>query len=677
MSGTLITNSIYNAIQGITNSSGGGTGGSTTTSLVKSGTIAISSFVGNTQINLTTLPTGLAEGLYLVDLNLKLSAGTPANPVATGYYIYVDQTFSPNTYYYPNHTSTPVYMTNYHQTDYFRNPYGSGNTAGTTGFTGNPITTPIIALTGTTITSATGTLYYSVNAVALMNGGVSGGGGSVSGISGLTAGTSISLTGTTTAPTINNTGVTSNVAGSGISVSSGTGAVTITNTGVTSAIAGTGISVSGSTGAVTITNSGIRGIVSGGAGLTASTTSGTTTITNTGVTSITAGTGISVSGTTGAITISGSVGNITGTSTLNGLTNTVGVSTTGGTNTLSLPTNYSNLNSLSSNTGAFNIAECNTFGNIGLSTTGSPIRLVSSVLLNSLDGSGMNIDLGSGNNNTLRNLNLGTDASGNNYNFTNISNLSSTTLNVDGTSTFSGDMTMVGNYNLSVQNISSNGASSTTLNLINPTQYFTGGSITNDDSLMFISRNLIPDVPSACLQYDQLNNAFSQSSTINLSSQWGSSPIVYTDITNNSYQVILGRSDGSQIYLQVKIQGYLTFDTSVTGSLVQGYFVYPTLYVGTGTTFQSIQYNPTTPYNINQYSCVNLTPSQVSSGSTTNTYSCSFTIEDTFNCTGNSSFIGTSPMNIKLNVANVDPSTNGIIKSVKLNSQYQWTTIHA
>jgi len=34
-------------------------------------------------------------------------------------------------------------------------------------------------------------------------------------------------------------------------------------------------------------------------------------------------------------------------------------------------------------------------------------------------------------------------------------------------------------------------------------------------------------------------------------------------------------------------------------------------------------------------------------------------------------------MNIKLNVANVDPSTNGIIKSVKLNSQYQWTTIHA
>jgi hypothetical protein len=45
--------------------------------------------------------------------------------------------------------------------------------------------------------------------------------------------------------------VTSAVAGTAISVSGSTGAVTINNTGVTSAAAGTGVSVSGSTGAVT------------------------------------------------------------------------------------------------------------------------------------------------------------------------------------------------------------------------------------------------------------------------------------------------------------------------------------------------------------------------------------------------------------------------------------------
>jgi len=40
-------------------------------------------------------------------------------------------------------------------------------------------------------------------------------------------------------------------AGTGISVSGSTGGVTVTNSGVTSAVAGTGVSVSGSTGAVT------------------------------------------------------------------------------------------------------------------------------------------------------------------------------------------------------------------------------------------------------------------------------------------------------------------------------------------------------------------------------------------------------------------------------------------
>jgi hypothetical protein len=65
-------------------------------------------------------------------------------------------------------------------------------------------------------------------------------------------------------------------------------------TGVSSAVAGSGISVSGSTGAVTFTNS--------------------------GVTSIVAGTGISVSGGTGAVTVSASGGGVTS---LNGQTGAI------------------------------------------------------------------------------------------------------------------------------------------------------------------------------------------------------------------------------------------------------------------------------------------------------------------------------------------------------------------
>jgi len=57
------------------------------------------------------------------------------------------------------------------------------------------------------------------------------------------------------AVTITNTGVTSNVAGTGISVSGATGAVTITNSGVTSAaVSGTGLSINAATGSVTITS---------------------------------------------------------------------------------------------------------------------------------------------------------------------------------------------------------------------------------------------------------------------------------------------------------------------------------------------------------------------------------------------------------------------------------------
>lgn len=74
----------------------------------------------------------------------------------------------------------------------------------------------------------------------------------------LVAGTGISVTpsGLNTSQTITNAGLTSLAAsGVGISVSSSTGAVAVSNTGVTSIVAGTGIGISGATGAVTISAS--------------------------------------------------------------------------------------------------------------------------------------------------------------------------------------------------------------------------------------------------------------------------------------------------------------------------------------------------------------------------------------------------------------------------------------
>ena len=75
--------------------------------------------------------------------------------------------------------------------------------------------------------------------------------------------------------------------------------------GVSSLTAGTGISVSASTGAVTVTNSGVTSAVAG-TGISVSGATGAVTFTNSGVTSLTAGTGISLSGSTGAVTITSS-----------------------------------------------------------------------------------------------------------------------------------------------------------------------------------------------------------------------------------------------------------------------------------------------------------------------------------------------------------------------------------
>lgn len=75
-----------------------------------------------------------------------------------------------------------------------------------------------------------------------------------------------------------------------------------TTAGVSSVTAGTGITVSPTTGAVTVTNAGVTSLTAGTAiGLTGST--GGITVNNTGVTALVAGTGISLSGPTGSVTV--------------------------------------------------------------------------------------------------------------------------------------------------------------------------------------------------------------------------------------------------------------------------------------------------------------------------------------------------------------------------------------
>ncbi len=105
-------------------------------------------------------------------------------------------------------------------------------------------------------------------------------------------------------------------AGTAISVTpTAGGAITVANTGVTSAVAGTGISVSGATGAVTITNTAPDQTVSltAGTGISVSGTYPSFTIANTGVTSVT-GTSpiVSSGGATPAISIPQATGSVNG-----------------------------------------------------------------------------------------------------------------------------------------------------------------------------------------------------------------------------------------------------------------------------------------------------------------------------------------------------------------------------
>ena len=151
------------------------------------------------------------------------------------------------------------------------------------------------------------------------------------GITGLTAGNGISITGTPTLPQINNTGVLQVVAGTGItnvgtaeqpelrntgltSLNVGTGlsstggqTPTLANTGVISitTTAGSGITITGSPNAPTVVNSGILAVNAGsGISITSVPSANQPTIANTGVISITAGSGITISGPTQTPTIS-------------------------------------------------------------------------------------------------------------------------------------------------------------------------------------------------------------------------------------------------------------------------------------------------------------------------------------------------------------------------------------
>jgi len=134
-------------------------------------------------------------------------------------------------------------------------------------------------------------------------------------------------------------------AGTAISVAeSSTGVLTINNTGVTSAVAGTGISVSGATGAVTVTNTAPDQTVAltGGTGISTSGTYPNFTITNTApssggtVTSVT-GTApvVSSGGNTPAISMAAATGSVNGY-----LTSTDWTTFNGKANAFTYTTNY-------------------------------------------------------------------------------------------------------------------------------------------------------------------------------------------------------------------------------------------------------------------------------------------------------------------------------------------------
>jgi hypothetical protein len=244
--------------------------------------------------------------------------------------------------------------------------------AGTTGFLPSSASTGAVVLSGTLNASngGTGVTATPTNGQLLI------GNGTGYTLATLTPGTGLSVANGAGTITLTNTGVTALTAGTAISVSASTGSITVTNTGVTSAVAGTGISVSASSGAVTFTNTGVTSFSAGttgfsptsastgavvlsgtlnasngGTGVTATPANGQLLIGNgTGFTlsTLTAGTGISVTNSAGAITLT-NTGVTSFQTSLNGLTPSTAstgavtlagtlATTSGGTGTTVAPT---------------------------------------------------------------------------------------------------------------------------------------------------------------------------------------------------------------------------------------------------------------------------------------------------------------------------------------------------
>jgi hypothetical protein len=180
-----------------------------------------------------------------------------------------------------------------------------------------------------------------------------------------------------------------NLTGNGISIATNADSdtVTLTNSGVTSISQGSGVSISNSTGAVTISNTGVITATSAGSGIAIGGTSSNITISNTGVTQLTAGTGIVLSDTVGSITVTNSQPNITqnvyrfvavtGSPTLDpsGPTSTLNITTSGDglsitANAISNTVTFSNAGVTSINLDdTFNITNSTGVVNLGLKST--------------------------------------------------------------------------------------------------------------------------------------------------------------------------------------------------------------------------------------------------------------------------------------------------------------------
>jgi plastocyanin len=145
-----------------------------------------------------------------------------------------------------------------------------------TNLTWNGSTLGVTGTVSATTFSGSGASLTNIPNAALTNSSI----GFVSGGNGLlVSAASASLGGSLT---ITNTGVTGLSNGAGISLSGATGSIVVTNSGVTSVTAGTGINVSASNGDITIsTTGGVSSVVAGTGFITVSTTSGVATINNT------------------------------------------------------------------------------------------------------------------------------------------------------------------------------------------------------------------------------------------------------------------------------------------------------------------------------------------------------------------------------------------------------------